>query len=134
MPQSLVVVRLRVPAAEAAGFRAEATEALNGLAASAGFLAADLARSVDEPEMWLLRVTFDGIGSCRRALSGREATIRLAPLWRRALDEPSTFEVLASAGPSVPSGAPGPASDRAADADTVGLGAAAAPRVSNDLD
>lgn len=105
MPPSLVVVRLRVPAADADGFRAEATEALSVLAGAPGFVSADLGRSVDDPELWLLRLTFTGIGAGRRALSGRDATIRLAPVWRHALDEPSTFEVLGSVGGPEPSGA-----------------------------
>ena len=101
MSASLVIVRLRVPSAEASGFRGQASHALSGLAGMPGFVSAELGRNLDDPELWVLRLTFTGIGASRRALTGRGATIGFAPVWRYALDEPSTFEVLESAGQAV---------------------------------
>jgi hypothetical protein len=55
------------------------------------------------------------------------------PLLSLAVDEPTAYEVLVSTGPDVDAGAATGRSDRASDADAVGLGDASAPDVPSDL-
>lgn len=120
----LVVTRYRVPREEASTFRDLAHEALAALSARPGWESGDVGRATDDPTLWVLTSRWQDVGSYRRALSSYEVKLHAVPLLSRAIDEPTAFEILAAAD----SGA------RAADADAIGLGEAAAPVVPTDLD
>jgi heme-degrading monooxygenase HmoA len=85
------VTRLRVPAAELAGFAAAAGELLAALRDRPGIRAAELGRAADDPELFALHTSWDGVGAYRRALSAAEVKIAGAPVWRHAVDEPGVF-------------------------------------------
>jgi hypothetical protein len=130
----LVVTRYRDPA-DPAAFLSSARAALAALAACPGYRWGRIGRALDEPGCWTLVTEWADVGSYRRALGGYEVKLTAVPLLSLALDEPSAFEVLhadgvGSDGVDV---ATGGATRRAADADTVGLGAAAEPSVPTDL-
>ncbi|MFC6286748.1 antibiotic biosynthesis monooxygenase family protein [Nocardioides sp. GCM10027113] len=88
----LVVTRFRVPEADAPVFRADAERALAALAARPGYLAGQLGRNVDDPELWALVTTWEHVGAYRRALSSYDVKLHAVPLLGRALDEPSAYE------------------------------------------
>lgn len=120
----LVVTRYRVPADHAVSFRDRARVALDALAARPGWLAGHIGRATDDPTLWVLTSEWENVGSYRRALSAYQVKVDAVPLLSLAIDEPTAFELLTST----------EFSDRAADADDVGLGQAAAPIVPTDLD
>jgi hypothetical protein len=93
----LVVTRFVVGGSAADAFVARAHIALVALAARPGYRAGRLARAVDEPDQWVLVAEWDSIGAYRRALSTYDVKVHATPLLAEALDEPSAFEVLASA-------------------------------------
>ena len=62
------------------------------LRARTGFLAADLERNLDEPDLWALITRWQNVGSYRRALQGYESKVVVVPLLSEALDEPSAYE------------------------------------------
>jgi heme oxygenase (mycobilin-producing) len=95
----LVVTRFVVAEAESDAFVARAHTALVALAARPGYRAGRLARALDEPDRWVLVLEWDSVGAYRRALSSYEVKVQATPLLAEALDEPSAFEVLASAAP-----------------------------------
>ncbi len=133
----LVVTRHRVPPQEAASFRDSAYEALTVLASQPGWLGGQVGRATDDPALWVISTSWENVGSYRRALSAYDVKVHAVPLLSHAVDEPTAFEVLASVpGESDESGSPGEiaASARASDADHVGLGSAAAPDVTTDVD
>jgi quinol monooxygenase YgiN len=127
----LVVTRYRASEAEARAFLQDAETALAVLAARNGFLRGHVGRSTDDPQLWVLSTEWENVGAYRRALSSYEVKMHAVPVMYRAIDEPSAYEVLASA--PADSNSPG-GSRRAADAGTVGLGQASAPHVPSDLD
>jgi quinol monooxygenase YgiN len=86
-----VVSRLRVPEEDVAEFRAAVAELIAALSARPGFRDAEVGRSADEPELWALVTRWEGVGAYRRALSAAEVKITGAPVWVRALDEPSAY-------------------------------------------
>jgi quinol monooxygenase YgiN len=122
----LVVTRYTVPVDEAEAFRELGRTALAALAARPGCLGGSLGRNVDEPTLWVLATTWENVGAYRRALSAYEVKLHAVPLMYRALDEPTAFEYLATAGPGgllydhEPS--------RAADADVAAPGRPHGPR------
>lgn len=120
----LVITRYRVEPTSAADFRDRAQVAIDALAACQGWVRGNVGRAVDDPALWLIATEWENVGTYRRALSAFDVKISAVPLLSEALDEPSAFEVLAS----------GDRGARAADADEVGLGSAAAPTVPTDLD
>lgn len=124
----IVATRHRVQDGTGLAFRTAAADALEVLAGRPGFLDGWVARAVDDATLWTVVTTWRDIGSYRRALSGYEAKMRVVPLLSTAVDEPSAFEVLATAG-----GVTG-TSALAADAGSTRLGEAAAPVVRTDLD
>jgi hypothetical protein len=129
---TLVVTRYRVPDASATAFRDRIRDALDAFAGTAGFLGGRVGRSTDEPDLWVLQMSFRDLGSYRRALSSYDVKLRAVPVMYDALDEPSAFEVLEQAG--VDTGEARATSDLAADAAVVNVGEAAAPSVGTDLD
>jgi hypothetical protein len=120
----LVVTRYRVAPEAAVSFRDRALEALDVLAGCPGWTAGHLGRAVDDPELWLLSTEWANTGSYRRALSSYAVKVGVVPLLSEAIDEPTAFESISAAD----------AGSRAADADEIGLGFAAAPVVPTDLD
>ena len=122
----IVITRHRVLPGGGSEFRAAAADALAVLGERPGFLAGQIGRAVDDPDLWAVVTSWRDVGSYRRALTGYEAKLRVVPLLSSAIDEPSAFEVLEGSGAGV--------SAVAADGATVGLGEAAAPAVPTDLD
>jgi len=90
----LVVNRFRVPAEDADAFRADLESALAALAARPGYVAGQIGRNVDDPELWVLTTTWENVGAYRRALSSYDVKVGAVPLLSRALDEPSAYEVV----------------------------------------
>ena len=85
------VTRLRVPSDDVPSFTAAAAELLTVLQARPGFRDGELGRAADDPELFALRTSWDGVGAYRRALSAAEVKIAGAPVWARALDEPGVY-------------------------------------------
>ncbi len=133
----LSVARFRVPEAEGLAFAAQAEGVLAVLAGRPGFRGGNLARAVDDPGLWSMVTSWDGVGAYRRALSAYEVRVSAVPLLSLAVDEPGAYEVVAAV-----AGAPGGGAgarrdqltDRAADAEVAGPGRAAAPEVPTTLD
>jgi quinol monooxygenase YgiN len=92
-PRLLVVSRFRVPVDERAGFAERMRHAVDVLAASPGFIDADLAESTDEADLCVLATTWESVGAYRRALSRYEVKAEAVPLLSGAVDEPSAYEV-----------------------------------------
>jgi quinol monooxygenase YgiN len=92
MPAMIVVNRFRVPAGDEEGFRVEAHSALEALARRPGYVDGQIARNVDDPDLWLLTTTWLNVGSYRRALSAYDVKVTAVPLLSRAVDEPSAYE------------------------------------------
>jgi hypothetical protein len=122
----LVVTRYRVDAPQARSFLHSAQAALTVLASCAGWRSGHVGRAADDPTLWVPTAEWDDVGSYRRALSTPAARKAVLPLLGRALDEPTAFELF--------TGSDGTGSARAADADVVGIGEAAAPVVATDFD
>lgn len=120
----LVVTRYRVPREDALAFRDQARAALSALADQTGWQGGHVGRAVDDPTLWVLSSEWRDVGSYRRALSSYDVKLRAVPLLSLAIDEPTAFEILTGTDTSA----------LAADAADVGLGDAAAPVVTTDLD
>ena len=92
-PGELVVVnRFRVDATQAGQFRADVAVALRALAVRPGYVAGQVGRNVDDPDLWVLSTTWVNVGSYRRALSSYDVKVSAVPLLSRAVDEPSAYE------------------------------------------
>lgn len=125
----LVVTRHRLPLAGYADTVAAleaARDLLAVLAELPGFRRGWLTRAVDDPDLLVLAHEWADTGSYRRALSSYDVKLRWHFLLT-AVDEATAFEVLVS---RTPDAVVEQSSARGADADTVGLGHAAAARVS----
>jgi hypothetical protein len=125
----LVVTRHRLPLAGYADVTSAldaARDALAALAERPGYHRGWLARAVDEPDLLVVAHEWADVGSYRRALSAYDVKLRW-PFLQTAVDEATAFEVLVS---RTPDEVVESASARGADADTVGLGDAAAAHVS----
>lgn len=83
-------------------FLSRAHAALAALAAQPGYLRGQLSRSVDEPANWCLVTEWESVGAYRRALGAYQVKVEVTPLLAESLDEPSAYEVLASAHPAGP--------------------------------
>jgi antibiotic biosynthesis monooxygenase len=97
-----------------APFLDRAHAALEVLAARPGYQNGRLARALDEPRHWCLLTEWESVGAYRRALSSFEVKLGATPLLAESLDEPSAYEVLATAQPG--GDVTSSASDRADDA------------------
>lgn len=93
------------------------------LSGQAGFINAHLARAIDEPDLIVLQLGWDTVGSYRRALSAYDVKVQVVPVISQALDEPTAFEVLHFRDADRTVDAPGAL---AADASSVSLGSASA--------
>ena len=104
--------------------------ALAPLATHALCLGADIGASLDDPSLAVVITRWASVGDYRRAMSSFDVKLHTVPLLSRSIDEPTTFEVLHHCGPDGVIDAP---SARALDADTIGLGDAAAEYVRSRL-
>ncbi|MPZ25034.1 MAG: antibiotic biosynthesis monooxygenase [Micromonosporaceae bacterium] len=95
----LALNRFVVAADGATEFTEQAHAALAALAARPGYQGGELVRAVDDPAHWCLVTRWDSVGSYRRALGAFDVKITATPLLARSLDQPSGYEVLASAPP-----------------------------------
>jgi hypothetical protein len=119
-----VVTRHRVQ--DFAAWLPGAREALAPLASQSLCLGADICASIDDPNLAMVVTRWASIGDHRRAMSSFEVKMHTVPMLSQSLDEPSAYEVLHHHGPD---GIIDSASARAHDADSVGLGSAAAEHV-----
>ena len=117
------VALLRFRSRDVAALMAELRESVALLAAKDGFVNAHIARAIDEPELIVLELGWDTVGSYRRALSAYDVKVQVVPVISQALDEPTAFEVLHFRDPHAVVDAPGAL---AADAGIVSLGTASA--------
>jgi heme oxygenase (mycobilin-producing) len=122
----LVVTRFDVPEAESDGFLPRAQAALAAFAGRPGYVRGRIGRAADDPSQWVLTTEWVGVGAYRRSLSSYEVKVDAAPLLSLGRDEPSAFEVLHASDGDVEAAS---VSRRAHDAERVGVGEAAAPRV-----
>lgn len=120
----LVVTRYRVSPDRAAEFLGAARQALGVFADRPGWRSGHIGRSVDDPWLWVMTTEWENVGTYRRALSSYEVKLGAVALLSRAIDEPTAFELLTDDDRGA----------RAADADNVRLGEAAAPIVPTDLE
>jgi quinol monooxygenase YgiN len=97
----LVVNRFEVDGDEGAvtAFVERAHQALAVLAARPGYRSGQLARSLDEPDQWTLVTEWESVGAYRRALGHFDVKVGATPLLATSRNEPSAYEVLASAAP-----------------------------------
>ena len=91
-----VVIRFRVAEAEQAEFAVRAQDAVDVLAQQKGFVAAQVGRNVDDPELLALNLEWENVGSYRRALSPYDVKLTAVPLLSQAIDEPTAYEDLAA--------------------------------------
>lgn len=96
-------------------FVERAHQALAVLAARPGYRDGRLGRSLDEPDQWMLVTEWESVGAYRRALGHFDVKVGTTPLLATSRDEPSAYEVLASAPPG--GEVSRHASDRTPDAD-----------------
>jgi hypothetical protein len=94
----LVVNRFRVEEVEVASFADALAAAHRLLSARPGYVDGAVGRNVDDPSLWVLQTRWENVGSYRRALSSYEVKLGAVPLLSRAIDEPSAYEVVGSAG------------------------------------
>lgn len=88
----IAISRFRVPAAEVDGFIASAEAAVAVLRTRPGLESLDLARNLDDPELWTITSRWAGVGAYRRALQGQESKMVVVPLLSLAVDEPSAYD------------------------------------------
>ena len=89
-----VVIRFRVAEAEQAEFGVRVRAAVDVLAQQKGFVAAQVGRNLDDPELLALNLEWENVGSYRRALSPYEVKLAAVPLLSQAIDEPTAYEDL----------------------------------------
>ncbi|HNA97869.1 MAG TPA: hypothetical protein PKX56_00905, partial [Marmoricola sp.] len=87
----LVVNRFR--ASGVLDFGHELETARDALSQCVGFQDGQVARNLDEPDLWCLVTRWADVGSYRRALSSYQVKLNVVPLLSRALDEPSAYEI-----------------------------------------
>lgn len=117
------VALLRFRSGDVPSLMARLRECVALLSVQGGFVNAHLARAIDDPELIVLQLGWDTVGSYRRALSSYDVKVQVVPVISQAMDEPTAFEVLHFLDARGSVDAPGAL---AADADTVSLGSASA--------
>jgi len=120
-PGFMALLRFRSP--DVAGLMAALRESVAVLAAKEGFRSAEICRAIDDPELVVLHMGWDTVGSYRRALSAYDVKVAVVPVISQAIDEPTAFEALHVRDARGAADAPGAL---AADAGTVRLGHASA--------
>lgn len=76
-----------------------ARELLEVLAGADGFVSGQVARSPDEPDVWIINTQWRDVGSMRRGFGSFDAKVAAAPVMLTAVDRVSAFEVLVMAAP-----------------------------------
>ena len=120
-PGFMALLRFRSP--DVAALMVTLRESAAVMAAKEGFRSAEVCRAVDDPELVVLRMDWDTVGSYRRALSAYDVKVAVVPVISQAIDEPTAFEALHVRDAHGAADAPGAL---AADAGTVRLGHASA--------
>ncbi len=126
MTEFVALTRHRIDAAALEEWLERARTALAPMAVQPGCLGGEVCVSVDDPDLLVFITRWESVGAFRRGMSAFEVKLHSVPFLYTALDEPSAFEVLHHNGPAGPVDN---VSARAADADTIGLGTAAAQHV-----
>ena len=85
------VTRFRAAGEDGEALAAAVEPLLTALSARPGYRHGELGRSADDPGLWALVTSWDGVGSYRRALSAAEVKIAGAPVWVHAMDEPGAY-------------------------------------------
>jgi quinol monooxygenase YgiN len=80
-------------------FLAPAHDLLEVLAAADGFIAGQVGRSPDEPDVWIISTRWRDVGSMRRGFGSFDAKVAAAPVMLTAADRVSAYEVLVEATP-----------------------------------
>ncbi len=96
----MLVVNRFILAPDAPGtadFAERASAALAALAVRPGYVRGDVGRAYDDPTHWSVVTEWESVGAYRRALGGFDVKMHATPLLAQSVDEPSAFEVLASA-------------------------------------
>lgn len=117
------VALLRFRSRDVPALMAQLRESVALLSTKGGFVNAHMVRAIDEPELIVLQIAWNTVGSYRRALSAYDVKVEVVPVISQALDEPTAFEVLHFRDAHGVVDAPGAL---AADASTVRLGSASA--------
>lgn len=95
----LVLNRFVVTPERTAEFTRQAQVALAALAVRPGYVGGELTRALDEPQRWCLATWWESVGAYRRALGDFDVRVNATPLLAASINEPSAYEVLASAAP-----------------------------------
>lgn len=120
----VVITRYRVEDFEA--WLPGARAALAPLVTQDWCIGGDICAAVDDPHLAVITTHWPSVGAYRRAMSSFEVKMHTVPLLSMSIDEPTAFEVIHHNGPDGEREFP---SARAHDADSIGLGAAAAAEV-----
>jgi hypothetical protein len=129
----LVITRYSVPEPAGRDFYTKAKSAIKVLAEQPGYVRGHIGRATDQPLQWVIVTEWRNVGAYRRAIGTYAVRVDAVPLLALARDEPTAYEIL-YADRLDPEGSTAEwGSDRAADADSVGLGEAAGPKVETDL-
>ena len=94
----LVITRYVVPLEEQEAFHDEARLALRTLELQTGWRSGRIARTIDDPTLWVLATEWDSVGDYRRALSAHDTKVAAWPTLGRAIDEPTAYEVFDARG------------------------------------
>lgn len=84
------------------GFDERLAPAVEILRGKPGFIDADVAQNLDDPELWMLVTRWENVGSYRRALGGLESKMVVVPLLCEAIDAPTAYAAPESVGKNVP--------------------------------
>jgi quinol monooxygenase YgiN len=95
----LALNRFVVASERTAEFTEQAHAALAALAARPGYQGGELTRALDEPAHWCLVTRWASVGAYRRALGDFQVKLNATPLLAQSENEPSAYEVLATAPP-----------------------------------
>lgn len=95
----LALNRFVVVPERTAEFLRQAHAALAALAARPGYRDGEVARSLDQPEHWVLATRWESVGAYRRALGDFDVRVSAVPLLAQSEQEPSAYEPLAVATP-----------------------------------
>jgi heme oxygenase (mycobilin-producing) len=96
----LALNRFVVVPERTAEFLQQAHAALAALAARPGYRDGELARSLDQPDYWVLATRWESVGAYRRALGDFDVRVSAIPLLAQSEQEPSAYEPLAVATPA----------------------------------
>jgi heme oxygenase (mycobilin-producing) len=129
----LVVTRYTVPEQAGREFYAKAKSAIKVLAAQPGYVRGRIGRATDEPLQWVIVTEWQNVGAYRRAIGTYTVRVEAVPFLALARDEPTAYEILYADNLDPEGSTAEWGTDRAADADSVGLGEAAGPEIETDL-